>query len=65
VEQICAKIIRTQTGGRRNRMLAYRMGQIRQELRARPGGERILAEFERLGPVPDASRSPHPSTGMS
>jgi hypothetical protein len=55
VDAICAKIIRTQTGGRRERMLAYRMRQIRKELCERPEGERIVAEFERLGPVPDAS----------
>ena len=53
VDAICAKIIRTQTGGRRERLLAYRMKQIRQEVSQKPAGERILAEFERLGPVPD------------
>jgi hypothetical protein len=53
VDAICDKIIRTQTGGRRNRMLAFRMRQIREELAVRPDGERIVAEFERLGPVPD------------
>jgi hypothetical protein len=52
VDRICERIVRTQTGRRRDRMLAYRMRQIREELAARPDGERILAEFERLGPVP-------------
>jgi hypothetical protein len=52
VDAICEKIIRTQTGGRRDRMLAYRMRQIREELAARPDGETIIAEFERLGHVP-------------
>lgn len=52
VDAICEKIIRTQAGGRRDRMLAYRMRQIREELAARPDGEKIIAEFERLGPVP-------------
>ena len=52
VDAICEKIIRTQTGGRRDRMLAYRMRQIRQELAERADGARVLAEFERLGPVP-------------
>jgi hypothetical protein len=52
VDAICEKIVRRQTGGRRDRMLAYRMRQIREELRGRADGERILAEFEHLGPVP-------------
>jgi hypothetical protein len=52
VDAICAKIIRTQTGGRRDRMLAYRMRQIREELAAHPEGGKIVAEFERLGPIP-------------
>jgi hypothetical protein len=52
IDAICDKIIRTQTGGRRERMLAYRMRQIRKELSEKPGGDRILAEFESLGPVP-------------
>ena len=62
IDAICDKIIRTQTGGRRERLLAYRMRQIRQELSELRDGERVLAEFERLGPVPDASLRPHPST---
>jgi hypothetical protein len=53
VDAICERIVRAQTGGRRDRMLAYRMRQIRAELAARADGERILTEFERLGPVPD------------
>jgi len=56
VDAICEKIVRTQTGGRRDRMLAYRMRQIREELAARPDGDRVLAEFERLGPVPGRGR---------
>jgi hypothetical protein len=56
VDAICDKIIRTQTGGRRDRLLAYRMRQIREELAEHRDGERILAEFERLGPVPDVKK---------
>ena len=55
IDAICQKIIRLQSGGRRNRILSYRMRQIREELAERPDGARILAEFEHLGPVPDAS----------
>jgi len=32
--------------------MAYRMRQIAEELAARPDGGKIVAEFERLGPVP-------------
>ena len=53
IDAIGQKIIQTQTGGRRNRLLAYRMGQIREELAEHRDGDRILAEFERLGPVPN------------
>ncbi|HVN86754.1 MAG TPA: hypothetical protein VMW17_18130 [Candidatus Binatia bacterium] len=52
VDAICQKILSAQTGARRDRMLAYRMRQIREELAARPDGDAILAEFETLGPIP-------------
>jgi len=54
VDAICGKILGNQKGARRDRMLVYRMNQIRDELAAHPDGARILAEFEKLGPVPTA-----------
>jgi len=53
IDAICDKIIRQQTGGRRDRLLKYRMRQIRQELGELPKGEHVIAEFETLGPVPN------------
>jgi len=55
VDAICDKIIRNNTGARWERMLAYRMGQIRAELSERPDGEQILGVFAALGPVPQAA----------
>ena len=40
-------------GGGRDRMRIFRMQQIRSELAGRPNGDEILAEFARLGEVPD------------
>jgi hypothetical protein len=53
IDPICRKIVRSQTGSRFDRLLAYRMRQIRRELEERADGERILEEFARLGPVPE------------
>lgn len=55
VDTICERIIRRNTGSRWERMMAYRMAQIRKELDARAGGERILTEFAALGPIPQAA----------
>lgn len=55
IDAICAKILRSQMGSRWDRMVAYRMAQIHQELASRSDGERLLAEFARLGPVPLAA----------
>ncbi len=52
VDAVAARILKTQKSGRRDRMLKYRMKQIRNELAAMPGGEKVLDEFARLGPVP-------------
>lgn len=57
VDPICRKIVDSQTGARRDRMLAYRMRQIREELGHRPDGAEILREFEQLGPVPDLTEA--------
>jgi hypothetical protein len=52
IDGICGRILGNQTGARRDRMMTYRMRQIRGELAARSDGEEILARFESLGPVP-------------
>lgn len=52
VDAVRAKILRSQGGPRLERMLAFRMRQIRAELAKHPTGEEILDEFARLGPVP-------------
>jgi hypothetical protein len=52
VDAICAKIVRGQMSSRWERMLAYRMGQIRAELSERRDGEQVLRAFAALGPVP-------------
>ena len=56
VDAIRDKIVKTQTGNRRSKLLGYRMRQIREELAQHKEGDRILKEFEKLGPVPDAPR---------
>lgn len=55
VDTICERIVRRNTGSRWERMMAYRMGQIRKEMAARPDGERILSGFAALGPIPQAT----------
>lgn len=55
VGAISTKMLRSQMGTRSDRMLAHRMGQIREELSGRPDGQRLLAEFAALGPVPEAA----------
>ncbi|MBI1817047.1 MAG: hypothetical protein HYR72_18880 [Deltaproteobacteria bacterium] len=53
IDAICNKILNNPGAGpRRDRMLNYRMNQIRTELAARTDGAQILAEFAQLGPVP-------------
>lgn len=55
VDAIVAKMLALNTdGGRRDRLLRYRMGQITTELGARPDGASLLAAFGELGPVPGA-----------
>lgn len=52
VDAILQKIIAQNTGSRWDRVNLYRMKQIRAELERRQDGERLLAEFAELGPVP-------------
>jgi len=55
VDRICERIIARNSGSRWDRMMAYRMGQIRSELAARDDGAQILAEFAELGPIPECA----------
>ena len=52
IDAIRDRILANQKGSRRDRMLSYRMNQIRGELAAHPRGDAILREFATLGPVP-------------
>ena len=53
VDAIAAKVLAVQTAQERlDRSNVYRMNQIRAELAERNDGQRILAEFAKLGPVP-------------
>jgi hypothetical protein len=53
IDAVCERILRNnREPGRRERLLAYRMRQIREELSERADGAAILSEFETLGPVP-------------
>lgn len=53
IDRICERITSVnRDGARRDRLLRYRMRQIREELGRRPDGDRILHEFATLGPVP-------------
>ena len=52
VAAACRTAVDTQTGDRFDRILAYRYGQIRDELLEHDDGEQLLAEFDALGPVP-------------
>jgi len=52
IDAVTQRIVRQQKGGRRERLLKYRMRQIREELESHGAGASILREFERSGPVP-------------
>jgi hypothetical protein len=53
IDSVCERILRnSRDGGRRERLLRYRMNQIRRDLEAHPEGGRLLAEFASLGEVP-------------
>ncbi len=54
IDAICERTLDgSRQAGRRERLLRYRMRQIEEELSARPDGQSLLAEFARLGPVPE------------
>jgi hypothetical protein len=52
VRAACRSAVDNQTGDRFDRILAYRYAQIRSELLEREGGDKLIAEFDALGPVP-------------
>lgn len=52
VAEACRLAVETQTGDRFGRTLAFRYGQIREELAGLDDGDRLVAEFDSLGPVP-------------
>ena len=53
IDAVCQRILaNNRDAGRRERLLRYRMQQIRAELAQRREGDDLLAEFATLGPVP-------------
>jgi hypothetical protein len=52
IDAICQRVVRAQLGSRRERMNAYRMNKIREELATRSDGETLLTQFAALGPIP-------------
>lgn len=58
IDAICDKMVANQMGGRWDRMMAYRMGQIRAELEERRDGEQVLAQFTGCGPIPTPATTP-------
>lgn len=53
IDTICARTLDTNRNvERRDRLLRYRMKQIRDELSLRPDGTRLLSDFAALGPIP-------------
>ncbi len=52
IDAIRDRILANHKGSRRDRLLRYRMNQIRDELSTHPRGYAILEEFATLGPVP-------------
>jgi hypothetical protein len=52
IDASCQRVVRAQLGSRRERMNAYRMTRIREELATRSDGAALLAQFATLGPIP-------------
>lgn len=52
IDRICEVALERQSGARMQRMMAHRYRNILNELDRRSDGERILREFQALGPVP-------------
>jgi hypothetical protein len=56
IDTICDRTVQnSRSPERRERLLRFRMKQICGELGSRPDGERLLAQFAALGPVPEAA----------
>lgn len=52
VEAACLSALANQTGARFDRILEYRLAQVRSELAAHAEGERLTAEFDALATRP-------------
>ena len=52
VDAACEAALDKQTGDRFDRILAYRLAQVRAELAAHPDGERLTGEFDALATTP-------------
>ena len=52
VDAACEAALNNQTGDRFDRILAYRLAQVRAELAAHPDGDRLTAEFDALAFTP-------------
>lgn len=52
VQAACEAAVGAQTGDRFDRILAYRYGQVRDELATFADGDALLEEFDSLGPIP-------------
>jgi hypothetical protein len=52
VNAACRSALDNQTGARFDRVLDYRLAQVRAELAAHPDGERLTAEFDALATHP-------------
>ena len=52
IDRICEAAIERQSGARMQRMMAHRYRNILNELERRSDGEKVLHDFQALGPVP-------------
>jgi hypothetical protein len=57
VASACRAALDNHTGARFDRILEYRLAQVRAELTAHPDGERLSAEFDALAADPDVAAS--------
>lgn len=58
IDAVCQRVVRAQLGSRRDRMNAYRMQHIRNELRERADGAALLSQLATLGPIPIPPEAP-------
>lgn len=57
IDAIARKIVASQMGSRWDRLMGFRMKQIRAELEERADGEELLAKFAAAGPVPEVAQA--------